>query len=194
MKRREVQIDLTRDEKREGLHLSSIIKSILVGLDPKRFGGGLTSSSYARFEVGYALEDMLTRRRLERGVLLQQSVEKDGVRMTLDGLDILTPGWKVLESKATWLSLRDPAPKGKLGMPRTPDHPKFRHWIWQTMGYCHGVDTNRALLEVLFVNGDYRPSQPVLKAWELEFTPQELQENWAMVLNAKRSLQKRRRR
>lgn len=182
MIRREVQIDLTRDEQREGLHLSSIIKSILIGLDPKRFSGGLTSAAYSRFEVGFAFEDALARRRTDRHILLQQAFEKDGIRFTPDGINIATNPWVVLESKATWMSL-------KQGI----DHPKFRHWFWQIMGYCHGVDTNRGLLEVLFVNGDYRPSQPVLKAWELEFTPRELQENWLMLLNQKRALQKRRR-
>lgn len=171
---------MTRDEHREGLHLSSIIKGILIGLDPKRFSGGLTSAAYSRFEVGFAFEDALARRRTDRHILLQQSIERDGIRMTPDGLNIRD--WRVLESKATWMSL-------KQGI----DHPKFRHWFWQIMGYCYGFDTNKALLEVLFVNGDYRPSQPVLKAWELEFTAQELQENWLMLLNHKRSMVKRRR-
>ena len=182
MQAKEVRVDLTREEARTGLHLSSIIKSILVGLDPKRFGAGPTSDSYTKFELGFMWEDLLARRRTGQCVILQAGIEKDGIRMTPDGFDICE--WKVLESKATWMSARDPITA-----------PKFRHWIWQVMAYCHAMDTQLAMLEVLFVNGTYSNDRgPMFKCWNLEFTIDELKENWSMIINQKRHLQQTRRR
>lgn len=180
MKWREVQVDLKFDEKRKGLHLSSIIKSICIGLDPKRFGGGPTTGTYARFEFGFMLEDLLARRRRPedaKTIRLQVPIEKDGIAGRLDGFDF-GPKWRVLESKSTEMSPRDPI-----------THPKFRHWLWQIMGYCHMMDTNDALLEVFFIKHFF--DNP-LRAWELTFTRDELEENWFMLLNHKEAMKQNR--
>ena len=34
---------------------------------------------------------------------------------------------------------------------------------------------------IFFVNGDWKPPTPIAKAWELEFAPEDLAENWAML-------------
>lgn len=167
------------EQKRTGLHLSTLVKQLCVGLDPKRFGGGPTSSTYARFEIGFAFEELLSRRSPPtRGLIQQASVEKDGVKGTIDVLDTRSTPWIVGESKATWMSAK-----------QTPDGSKMQHWRWQIMGYCHMVETPRATLEVLFVNGDYKPQEPCFKAWEMEFTGRELKDNWTMLLNQKKAME-----
>lgn len=180
-----IHIDLLAEmeSKRTGLHLSSIIKALCIGLDPKRFGGGPTSATYVRFEIGFAFEELLSRRSPPtRGLISQASVERDGVQGTIDVLDIRADPYVVHESKATWMSAKN-----------TPDSTKMQHWIWQIKGYCHMVGTHRARLEVLFVNGDYKPMEPCFKAWDLEFSQRELKDNWTMLMNQRKAMEQKRR-
>jgi len=57
-------------------------------------------------------------------------------------------------------------------------------WMWlaQIKSYCKAAGTRHARLHVLFVCGDYTyPIKPILACWDLEFTQQELDDNWDML-------------
>lgn len=57
-------------------------------------------------------------------------------------------------------------------------------WLWltQVKAYCKGVKTVHAKIHVLFLCGDYKyPLQPVVKEWDIQFTPKEIQDNWDML-------------
>lgn len=156
----------------EGLHLSTVIKSLCVDLDPKRFAqsGDLP---WKKFNTGFAFERVLEHAFQARrtGIFRPDEVVKDGIAMSPDGID--PDGWWLEEFKSTWMSDFD-----------CPEHEKFRHWIWQIKAYALALDMNKARLRVLFINGDYRGGyEPSYKVWELHFTDEELQENWRMLLH-----------
>lgn len=63
-----------------------------------------------------------------------------------------------------------------------------KQWMWmaQLKGYCRAAETCYAKLHVLFVCGDYKfPISPQLKVYEIEFSEQELEENWQLMIEAK---------
>lgn len=74
------------------------------------------------------------------------------------------------EFKLTWYSMRG-----------APTDKKFAKWWSQIKLYCHWLGLRRARLFVLFVNGDYTPPSPSLRAWEAVFTTQELQDEFDMI-------------
>jgi hypothetical protein len=80
----------------------------------------------------------------------------------------------VHEIKCTWKSSRKPI-EGE--------------WLWmrQVQGYCRMVGTNYACLHVYHVMGDYRGSGPLLRLHSLEFTDEELETTWQLVLRHKES-------
>jgi hypothetical protein len=85
------------------------------------------------------------------------------------------------------------------------DPKRNEHWIRRSMGYCLGYKVNEIYLVVYFLSGnmsDYLPwaikrnkktpdkyQSVSLRAWELEFTDKELQDNWTETLRRKAVLQ-----
>src|ERR1700676_216539 len=101
------------------------------------------------------------------GCIRPGEFERDGIIGSPDGID--TNDLAIVEYKACWASSRH-AP-----FERRPD------WKWQIMSYCHMVGLPFARLYVLYINGDYKPPMPQMRAWQYEFTVGELRENWAMM-------------
>jgi hypothetical protein len=174
-----------------GLHVSQIIKSICIDIDPKRFTQENERLPWERFESGFTfervLEVALQSRRAD--IFRPGEVEKDGIILSPDGIDAAgdefsfaatwVPGyvdWVLEEYKFTWMSSRE-----------APDAAKFIHWFWQMKAYCYALETLRARLRVLFVNGDYQGSGPQYKVWDIQFTERELIENWNMLLGQARA-------
>jgi len=57
-------------------------------------------------------------------------------------------------------------------------------WLTQIKGYCKGLNTRFAMLHGLFLCGDYSmPIQPKLKCWQIEFTQEEIDENWDLIIS-----------
>ena len=57
-------------------------------------------------------------------------------------------------------------------------------WISQIKAYCKAKGTRFAMLHVLFVCGDYTyPIKPILKCWQIEFTQQEIDDNWDLLFD-----------
>lgn len=91
---------------------------------------------------------------------------------TVDLFDIRD--WAIEEIKLSWLSSRYAADSTKLA----------RFW-WQLKAYCYmaGVMTGR--LTVVFVTVNYNGGKKDIDAmtWEKEFTVEELERNWMMLMN-----------
>jgi hypothetical protein len=151
-----------------------------------------------RIMIGLAWEDWYL-----KNVLVLDGIEKhpgefklDGIYMTPDGLSE-----EGVESASTILTQR--APKRGRMLVRVHElkatykstntvgetvEELRKQWMWmaQIMGYCLAAATNLASLHVLFLCGNYKmPIRPVLRVYDLEFTEQELEENWAMIVEGK---------
>lgn len=103
----------------------------------------------------------------------------DGVYMSKDGesvsVIITSQGQRVQllvhEVKATYKSLR-----------RMGDLSEQWMWLAQLKGYCLASGTRFARLHVLFLCGDYTyPMRPRLEIWDIEFTQEELDNNWTVL-------------
>ncbi len=171
-----------------GLHVSQIVKSICQELYPRRFGkaGEEEDFSWERMEMGFAWEEVLSQglitrfNRVRSDIIMhpgEVEVDVDGttIYMSPDGINLEEES--VEEYKCTWAS----------SFTRKIDDDFFAHWIWQTKAYCYGVGMEATIFRVLFINGDYRGSGPVVKTWRVEFTELEIEENWEMLCNAARS-------
>ena len=163
-----------------GLHMSTIYNSLYQELEPKRFIKGSTPDPL-RLEAGLAFESLL-----EEGIKQRLCGERMGEFITAEGIvyspDLIlfnsAPTERLGEIKLTWLSSKDVPREPANGFP-----PKFDKYFTQMKAYCYHLETCYARLITFFVNGTYRPPQPELLAWDVEFTKRELAENWQMLLN-----------
>jgi hypothetical protein len=159
----------------EGLHMSDIYTALYQRLEPKRYGkpgAPRDMGGTLRMAVGVAWERYLEEVLIASGVDAQRPSEQ----MTSDGVayspDLLIDGGeRVGEIKATWLSSRT-----------DPHHPKFAKWLTQAAAYCRAQGTTRCRFYVLHLNGNYADDRnPALNIWDIEFTQEELEANWASL-------------
>lgn len=168
------------------LHLSDIYKSLMVRLQPKRFGKPMDADSMKRMEIGIAFENVLEKGLADKYATVRpgEIVSPEGVYMSPDGVNPSLDAGE--EYKCTWMSCR-PIKGGKspytdeYGMPT----PKYIHWFFQMKGYAKWLDTQRFLLRTLHVNGDYsfingKPCGPLFLSHLIEFSEEEIDENWDM--------------
>lgn len=153
----------------KGKHVSEIITYLCVKLG--HFSGDLEPNQ-AWMELGNAWEHAITERlHLDSPHRYIRPGEqcKDDIHGTPDLLD--THDYAVEEIKAAWMSSNN-----------APDSAKFwRYWV-QLKAYCYMLDSSVGRLRVVFVNGDYRSPGPRYLHIEQEFSEQELQENWMMLV------------
>lgn len=169
-----------------GLHMSTIYNDLYQDLEPKRYKRG-TIPDPLRLEAGLAWEAILEtalRERFLKGErppeLVHEEPGCDTPILYNPDLIIFNGKIRVGEIKLTWLS------SGKV--PREPANcfpPKFDKYICQMMSYGHCLDTNLGRLIAFFVNGPWNWASmgPELLAWDLEFTKQEMDENWRMMMS-----------
>lgn len=164
-----------------GLHLSSIIYELDKIAHGDRYPDSDPSTKQAYFSVGFIWEQILshlwreTALKYSDGVLIRPGeFSLDGIAMSPDAVDL---GDLALEEyKATYLSSSNAI-----------DGPKFWHWLVQIKCYCKAIGTLKARLRVWFIVGDWKGSGPQVRAWQFEFTQQEIDETWQMVTNSARA-------
>lgn len=181
-----------------GLHLSDIIGDLMKTLEPRRYGkpgGPDVPKVYAGLAFEEALERMFvpaipggwrpepifvevpgTKRTVDGKVVPGVG----GIWCSIDNLDPDTvPGKLVVrEFKLTWYSANKPCPEDEVYWP----------WLVQIKGYCKAVGTTLAILTALHIVGNYAPPKPwPPRGWGLEFTPQEIEENWFMIVQHAKS-------
>jgi hypothetical protein len=153
----------------EGLHCSDLIKTLGVqmGLLPAHDG----PPPMIRFLMGFTWEVMLEQALAEQLGCRPGEVSLDGVACSPDGIGCDEEGVFLEEYKCTWYSTK-----------KTPED--IWHWEVQIKAYCHVIGLTRALMRVLYVNGDYqRPTKPQWHEFMYSFTEEELEENWRMLIN-----------
>jgi len=180
-----LELGASKNPRSSGLHLSEIYNDLFACLEPKRYKAGAPVNK-ALLEAGILFEEMLERAFVLR---LQETVGRPGELVSEEGVkcspDLFIfdaeDNFRIGEIKLTWKSSRDvPREPGENGFPV-----KFKKNFVQMMGYCHVARTPYARLISFFVNGQYIPGppEPELLAWDIEFSTQELRENWAMLIN-----------
>lgn len=161
-------------------HVSDLISKILG--DGER---GETDWGNNIMALGTIWEEVVMRRvvaevTLDKGIvpLFDVKRELDGIIGTLDGLlclpDSIGGGMMPWECKVRF---------------RPRHHPReYNRWMYQVKAYCHMVGSNKAWFTGLFVSN--RPPNADLAWWELEFSKEELEENWQMIVNMKEYLER----
>lgn len=176
-------VPLSPDEPRSNdnrAHLTSIARYIR-----DKAGLGYRETGWDRdvtMEVGFMWEDVLTRVFKDRMAKIRHSfiirpgeIELDGIVGTPDGLgpDPLGIQHLVLEEyKATW---------------RSTNKSPADNWDYmvQTKGYCKMTGTTVVVMRILHIVGDYRGSGPQYRVARIEYTQDEIDQNWAMLQASK---------
>lgn len=111
---------------------------------------------------------------LNKTTMKQVRLEKDGIHMTPDGLDPIKG--ELISYKATWRSL---------GKAMTKEDFETNFWTWkmQEASYCLAAGVDTVTWVVLWVCGDYKGAKgPKVMQATAVFTPDELADNWRVVL------------
>lgn len=167
-----------------GLHLSEIIQDLAMTLYPKKYTARFDSlpedkqaEIRLRMELGFIWEDALAIAFGSGFAPRYDNVERDGIWMNPDGVDIMDG--VLYEYKCTsTLSNKSPVDN--------------QLWMWQVKAYCWAFGITTARMYILHIDGDGKyPKHPVWAPWEIEFTLQELEENWMIITNHAKVMQER---
>lgn len=179
-------------ERTEGLHLSSIIFDLMLGIEPEKYGKQTNENiKWMNFYMGLTFERVLEEAWLSKEMQYREElirpgeISLDGIMMTPDAYD--TTKRRPEEYKCTKKSCRQDITDKKF----------WPYWV-QLKAYCYGLKmagfgANQGALYVLHINGNYTrddddpDSGYVIKPWEDEWTDLQLEENWAMLKNHARS-------
>ena len=159
-----------------GLHVSDIYNSLYKEMDPKRYGGEFNNDLC--LAMGTAWEKHFEWLLIKNGLTISRPeafLTEGGIGFSPD-LIISNGVSRCGEIKLTWMTdvedIRDP---------------KFDKYLTQVKAYCYHLETPYGRIYATHINGaekdHYGKPNPVLKAYDLEFTPRELRENWEMLLN-----------
>lgn len=154
-----------------GIHVSSVIKHMRTVMGST--GGWPDEELNNAGQIGRIWEHVLARELAAAGlggqhVVRPGEIECEGIIGSPDGVDCADE--TVIEMKATWQSSRKDIVT------------EFPWWQYQIKSYCHMLGWTRARLYVLFVNGNYKPPMPCVKAWEFQYSAGEIKSNWEMML------------
>lgn len=157
----------------EGLHLTQIIGYINDQINPYTGKGFLNPE--LTMEAGFIWERALENAFGERIGKRLNDLECDGIFCNPDGLgydplDGKTPA--VEEYKCTWRSMK-----------RCPT--EDMKWMMQVKAYCHVLGTTVAVMHVLYLMGDYKGSGPQGRTFRIEYTQEEIDDNWQVILDHK---------
>ena len=175
-----------------GCHLSDIIHRICLeygyyeerpeDIDPET--GEFSEDLQTLLQVGCAFETALILRYSQQypGLYIQPGeIILDDIAITADLMNFVPDDrypdlpYKITEIKCTYMSSAE-----------DPLGPKFWRIRAQLMAQCLGWRTLVGQIAILHINGDYRGNRvPKFNVWELEFTQQELRENWALLKSYK---------
>lgn len=169
------QIYATTGPRSPGLHLSNIIDDIEQLLYPKEYDRkkNINNSWFAC--IGFIWEQVLS---LAFSWLLgqrPQEVIKDDIACSPDGINHELE--LVDEYKCTWRSSK------------TKPQDIWR-WMIQIKAYCYVSGYNLARFHVLYVMGDYKFSGPQCLLFLIEFSREELENNWNMLVEHAKTMPK----
>jgi len=186
---------LPMENRSPGVHLSDLIHKVCIecghyeehtdDIDPET--GEMSEDLQTLLQVGCAFETALIIRYSQQypGLYIQPGeITLDGIHITADLMNLAPDprypdlSHKITEVKCTYMSSAE-----------DPLGPKFWRIRAQLMAQCLAWKTLVGQIAILHVDGDYRGRRkPVFNVWELEFSIQELRENWALLRSYRDSL------
>lgn len=125
-------------------------------------------------EVGFMWEEILSMAMKERLPCRIGEIEKDGIMMSPDGIEMEENLTVLSEYKAIWASSRRPIEDDWKRMT-------------QVKGYLSGLGLTVVKMYILYINGDWKGDGPQFKGVRIEFTDTEIAETWEMLVNHARS-------
>ena len=155
-----------QDSRSPGLHVSNIIYSVQKSY--LKLNELPESDLRVRREMGFMWERVASGALSKMHIKHPGEISKNGIYMSPDCIDIKSHA--VEDWKCTWKSSRRDIEED------------FWSWWCQAKAYAYGLGYNKARLNTLFINGNYRGSGPEAKSWEATFSKQELRDNWNMLL------------
>lgn len=153
-----------------GLHLTDIIRHIQDAINP--YTGKGFDDIQLTMEAGFWWEDMLSYiigKRIGKRLndLLCDGIYCNPDGLGIDPLDDKSPA--VEEYKLTWKSTK------KL----PTEDPKY---MMQVKSYCHVLGLRVVVMYVCYIMGNYAGSGPLSRSFRIEFTEQEIKDNWDAIL------------
>lgn len=157
------------------------------GTDQGQWWASLDEDSQVRMAIGMAWEQWYFPR-LPNVIHQPGELYLNGIYLTIDGQsrDLLVTqrsrrDLRVValhEVKTTSKSINT---TGNLADP----NPKNWMWLTQCKSYCKARGTTVIYLHILYLFGDYSyPMRPRLHVWRLEFTQQEIDDAWSLILDS----------
>lgn len=157
------------------------------GTESEAWWASLDEDSQVRMAIGMAWEQWYLPR-IPSITHQPGELYLNGIYLTLDGesKDILITERSrrtleivaVHEVKTTSKSINT---TGDLSQP----NPKNWLWLTQCKAYCKARGTRVLYLHILYIYGDYSyPMRPKLHVWRIEFTQQEIDDAWSLILDS----------
>lgn len=165
------------EDRKEGLHLGEVIKSLMEYSGLAYKGKGFTDMELTA-EIGLLWERVLSKVMAEKYAMRPPQIQSDGIWMSLDGIgpDPLDEVPLVVEEyKAAWKSTKQ-SPVDNF------------YYMCQVKSYCRAIGTNVAIMRIFHIMGDYKGSGPIYRIARLVFTDWELDKNWEMILREKKRM------
>jgi hypothetical protein len=165
-----------------GLHLGQIISAIDKSIHGKRYPDTDNQTRQGYFSMGFMWERFLsevfrdTAVKKSDGVLVRPGeLYLSGIAMSPDAIDL--SDYALEEYKATYVSSSH----------EIDDTSYFWHWHVQMKCYCKALATLTARLRVWFIVGDWKGSGPQIRAYQFQFTQQEVDDAFQMCVNHARA-------
>lgn len=159
----------------KGVHLTEITRHITEKTNPRP---PCDWDMDATREVGFLWEDILEYVLKDRLGARVGEVELDGIVGSPDGIGVDPSNLEVMvleEYKATWRSSRK-------------EPMEDVSWMLQVKGYLKMLGLRAVVMHVLYIMGNYRGSGPQRKSWRIQFTQEEIDETWALILKNKEEM------
>lgn len=172
----------------KGLHLTDILKSIEhdMGWTHDPF-----TDPWLTMDLGFVWEEQLSRSWADRQdrlghemIFRPGEVKKDGIIASPDGIG---PNVGIIKSDGTIIVKPSPRPtlyEYKLTW-KSIRHRVVDNWYYvtQAKSYLHMTNLTECFWHIGYLMGDYRGSGPLYRQCYGEFTKEELDENWTMVIS-----------
>lgn len=163
------------EPRKEGLHLTDVVRSIIDRSSSFRGKGKGFTDIELTAEIGLLWERVFSLVYRDKFAVRIPQLQLDGIWMSPDGVDsdpLDEVPLVVAELKCTWKSSRSTLIDNF-------------YYMAQVKSYCYALETNVAIMHVLYLMGDYRGSGPLYRTARIRFTDWELEENWTQILNEK---------